>query len=303
MLLKKGLSMQELKQLFSAIFVLLLFVINVSQSYALTAKDNSLWIEFGKQIKERNGSVTQPLFIYYGRFPDKKETPLKLEALRGFYTLNEKDEKGENIFYAVDIERAGEAASIRINALKSNRCTVLVEAKRKFGEITHIYLAKAPFFLFGHCPSKKKEMEPVLSNGITERLKICTIPEHSVWPQTGIPVKFVLSFDKSALSGKKINIADENGSSVEVETGKAGKPVYIPPDDERLNRRGKTAYKQIVILAEETRKSTVYKSSYTLLLHPSRFGKRSFRFGISILAATVAIVFVIVGIRRKNFRL
>ena len=295
-----NLSMRGLKRIFSVIFFLLLFMVNVSENRAFAEKNNSLWIEFGEQIKEKDGSVTQPLFIYYGRFPDKKGSPLELEVCRAGYTLNRKDKNGENIFYPAAFESVNGAVTIRVNAVKSDRYTVLAEAERMFGGARYVYLAKASFFLFGHSPFKRKETKPVLSNEIIERLKIGIVPEHSVWLQTGVPANFVLSFDKSIMAEKKVCIVDENGSFTEMRVDKEGRAVYVSPDDEKLNYRGKTAYKQVVIQTEEIRKNTIFKSSCTLLFHPSRFGKRSFLFGVSILAITIAVVFTIVGIKRRN---
>ncbi len=291
------------KKLFPiTILVLSLFLIGATSAYTLSLKDDYLWIEYGKQIKERNGSVTQPLSIYYGRFPDKKEDVSGLEDLKVFYTRNKKDENGENIFYAVDIEKDKKTSFVRINSLKTNRFTVVVKGKRSSGEQEYNYLAKTSFFIFGHSPFNEKEIEPVLSGEISNRLEICIAPEHSGWPQTGNHIKLTPLFDKNRLCGKKIRIADENIDSVDVKTNDEGNFAYTPPDDKKLKRKWLTAYKQTVILLEETKGNTTYKSSYTLLFHRSRFGNRNLFLGRSIFAGTMAVTFIVIAIRRRRFK-
>ncbi|MFH1904202.1 MAG: hypothetical protein ABIK53_01575 [bacterium] len=282
--------------------VLLLFLIGATSAYTLSSKDDYLWIEYEKQIKEKNGSVTQPLSIHYGRFPDKKGDVSDLEDVKVFYTLNKEDENGENIFYGADIEKDKKTSFVRINSLKTNCVTVIVKGKRSSGEMEYNYLAKASFFLFGHSPFKEKEIEPVLSDEIGNRLEICIAPEHSYWPQTGDHVKLAPLFDKNPLGKKKIHIADENKNPIDVETNDEGNFVYISSDDKKLRQKGLTAYKQTVILAEETEGNITYKSSYTLLFHRSRFGNRNLILGSSIFAGTMAVTFVIIAIRRRKFR-
>ena len=286
------------------IYFFLSFYTNPQTIYAFPQKDDYLWVEFGKQIKERNGSVSQPLFIYYGRFPDKKEGILELEDLRGFYTLNEKDEEGENIFYTTAIERDKKASFIKINSLQTNCFTVLVVGKRNSGGVRYEYLAKADFILFGHSSVKKKEVKPfVPSKEITRRMEICITPEYYCWRQIGDSVKLTPLFDKGPLGGQEIHLADETGNYMVIETDKLGNYIYIPPDDQKLRLKGETAYKQTIILAEKTVENRTHKSSYTLLVHRSRFGNMNLHLGGSILGGTMAMVFIVVVVKRKNFQL
>ncbi|MBU0478851.1 hypothetical protein KKC91_09835 [bacterium] len=292
----------EKKLLPIIIFVLLFFLIGNTSAYTLSSKNDYLWVEYGKQIKEKNGSVTQPLSIYYGRFPDRKGDVSGLKDIKVFYTLNKKNENGENIFYGADIEEDKKTSFVRINSLKTNCVTVLVKGKRNFKGVECNYLAKASFLLFGHSPFKEKEIEPVLSDEISDRFEICIAPEHSCWPQTGNHVKLTPLFDKNHLCKKKIHIADENKNPIDVETNDEGNFVYISSDDKKLRQKGLTAYKQTVILAEETEGNIIYKSSYTLLFHRSRFGSRNLILGGSIFAGTIAVTFIIIAVRRRKFQ-
>lgn len=286
------------------IYFFLSFYTNPQTIYALPQKDDYLWLEFGQQIKEKNGSVTQPLCIHYGRFPDKKEGIVELEDLRGFYTLNEKDEEGESIFYTAAIERDKKASFIKINSPDTNCFTVLVLGKRNLGAVEYRYLARVSFILFGHSGIKKKEVKPLVpSPEITRRMEICIAPEYCCWPQTGDPIKLTPLFDKISLGGKEIYIADESGDCIVVETDKFGDYVYIPPDNQKLRLKGERAFKQTIILAEKTAENTTYKSSYTLLVHRSRFGNMNLHLGGSIFGGTMAIVFITAVMRRKNFKI
>lgn len=292
----------EKKLLPITIFLLLFFLIDTTVAYTLSSKDDYLWMEYGKQIKERNGSRTQPLSIYHGRFSDRKRNVSELEDLKVFYTRNKKDENGENIFYSMNIEKDKKTFFVRINSLKRNRFTVIVKGKRSFGEQEYKYLAKASFVIFGHSPFNMKKIEPVLSDEINNRLEICIAPEHSGWPQTGRRVKLTPLFDKNPLIKKKIHIADENIASADVKTNDEGNFIYTPPDDKKLKRKWLTAYKQTVILVEETKGNTSYKTSYTLLFHRSRFGNRNLFLGKSIFAGTAILTFIIIAVRRRKFK-
>lgn len=286
----------------SVVLFLPLFFMGSTKACALTPGDDYLWIEFGEKSKEKDGSLTLPLRINYGRFPDKKRSVSELDALRVFYTTNEKDTEENAVFYEAPIERTGGEYLVRVRSFKTNRFTVLVQGRKSGGETTHRYLAKTSFVLFGHSSSEEKEAKAVPSDKVNRQLEISASPEPSYWPQTGNPVKISLSFNKGSLGDGGVYIFDENKGPIDAKTDGTGNYIYIPPHDKKLNWKGETAFKQTVVVAEETRGNTNYTSSYTLLLHRSRYKNRRLPPGVSIFGVTMVGAFWLVIVKRKRFK-
>lgn len=275
-----------------------------SWSYASFSKYGYLWIEYGERIKEKNGSLTQLFSVHYGRFPDmKRGASLEMEGLRAFYSLREKDGKGEDVFYPLDIDIDVGKSTIRINSLETDNFTVLVEGKRNFGKVKYSYLAKTDFFLFSHSSYKRKKEEPIPYNEIKQRFEISANPEFSYWPQTGSPIEITPLFNQVRLKEKALYMFDENGDIIDTKTNEKGNYTYIPPEDKGLNWKGETAFKQTIIVAEETRQNTNYVSSYTLQLHRSRFKNHKFLPGLGIFCGMLASVFLLVVYQRRKFKL
>ncbi len=284
------------------IILLLLFPIgDTAETYASSSKDDYLWIEFGEYIKEKDGSLTLPLEINYGRFPDNRKENWQLDALSAFYTLTEKDDEGNKIFYEAEIEKAKGVYLVRIKSFKTDRFIVLIEGRKTQDETTHRYLAKTSFILFGHSSTKRKKAKPAPSTEINRQFEMSIAPEFSGWPQTYNPVKIAPSFSQHQSGEKAISIFDENQDPIEVKTDERGNYTYIPPDDKKLNWKGTTAFKQTVIVAEETKGYTTYISSYTLLLHRNRFKNRSPVLGAGIFWGSAAGMLLLVVAKRKRF--
>ncbi len=284
------------------VFLALGVLAKATDGHASFAEDDYLWLEFGQRVKEKDGALTLPLQINYGRFPDQKKGLGELAGLRAFYTLTEKDNAGNRIFYEAEIEKNSGKCLVHIKSFKTNRFIVLVEGRKSAGEVRYCYLAKTSFILFGHSPSQRKKIRPVPSNEIDRQFEIALTPEFSDWPQTGNPVRMAPLFGKDHLREKVLYIFDENHGSGDIKTDKTGSCTYIPPDDKKLNWEGVTAFKQTVIVAEESKGNTNYLSSYTLLLHRSRTKNRRLLPGAGIFGATLAGVFLLVIAGRKRFR-
>ena len=175
-----------------------------------------------------------------------------------------------------------------------------IEARKSLGESVHWYLAKTSFTLFGHSSSKRKYVKPILSNEINRPLEIYISPRFHYWPQTGNPVKITPLFNKDYLARKVVCLFDENMPSMDIMTDEKGNYTYVPPEDKKLNWKGETAFKQAVIVAEETKGDIKYISSYTLLLHRSRFKNRKLLMGVVIFLGTMIGVFLLVIVKRKR---
>lgn len=293
------------KLIITTIFSLLFFLMGTAKGWAFSVNgDDYLWLEFNKCVKEEDGSVTLPLRINYGRFPGKTKDVSELDALRAFYTLDEKDNGGNSIFYETGIERDNDKYLVRIKAFKANRFSVLVEGRKIHGESTRYYSAKTSFVLFGHSPFEGKAAKPAVSGGeINSRFEICITPEFSYWPQTCDPVKITLLFNRVCLAGRDISIFDEKEGLTEIRTEESGSYTYIPPEDKELNWAGDTAFRQAVIVAGEEQGNTSCVSSYTLLLHRSRFKNRKGGLGAGIFGGAVAGALLFVGAKRRRLKI
>jgi hypothetical protein len=285
------------------------YLISAGSSIVFPIENMYLWIEFGEHHKERDASVTQHLKIYYGSFPDYKTTLFHLDGVKGIYTMNEKDAKGEIIYYPLEIMEEKGEASIRITSYKTNPFAVLVQGEKNNGKQKKIYLAKTSFFLFGNSHKNKKQVESELSSSnteikIAEDLQIHITPLYSYWRQVDTPVTLNIFFDNQKLKKKPVHIIDENDEDVFNpiirKTDESGELIYIPPDDRKLRQKGTTAYKQMVIMAEERKENSIYISSFTLLLHRSRFKHYNVPAGVIIFLSLLIVFFVLILLQRKG---
>lgn len=277
--------------------------LGVREIYAFPPENNHLWIEFQECIKAKDGALTLPLQINYGRFPDgKKEIP-GFDSFRAFYSLDEKDDEGKRIFYEARIEKNNGKCAVNIKAFKTDRFVVLVEARETRDGATLWLLAKTSFVLFGHSFRGRDKNRPVAPDEINQRLDLLVTPEFHYWPQTGNPIKITPAFDKTCLARKVIRLFDENMPALDIMTDEKGNCIYVPPEDKQLNWKGEKAFKQTVMVTEETRGDMGYISSRTLLLHRSRFKNRKVLAGTGIFGGLGAGLFLFVIAKRKKFNL
>ncbi|MFH1245075.1 MAG: hypothetical protein V1662_01160, partial [Candidatus Omnitrophota bacterium] len=245
------------------IFTLFFSFIKETKGIAFSPQDNYLWIEYAESIREKDGSVTLPLLINYGRFPGKKGESGELDSVRAFYSLPEKDDEAEPVFYEARIEQSSGRRLVKIKAVQTTRFIVFAQAKKIEGKITHWYLAKTAGTLFGH--SSSKQIKPVAAAEINRQGEIFISPQFDYWPQTGNPVRITPVFNDKSMPGKALCLFDENepalkqngsGQAREITTDAAGDYDYVPPNDQKLNWQGEQAFKQTIILAEEREGNT-----------------------------------------------
>lgn len=273
--------------------------------YAFLPEDNYLWIENGGCVKEKNGAVILSLQINYGKFSGGRQEIPGFDELRAFYVLVEKNGKEEKsrTFYETRIEKDKEEFRINIESCGTSRIMVLVEAKKTINGTIYRYLAKTSIVLFGNSSNNKTSQKRIVLPGEIERqLEINISPEFHYWRETGEPLGIAPLFIGKPLSDKSIYIFDENIALEKITTDKAGSYVYIPPEDKKLNRKSEEAFKEVVIVAEEDMGSAKYISSYTLLLHRSRFKNRKIFAGAAIFTTAMASAFLTVILKRKRFK-
>lgn len=278
------------------------FIPEGKDCHASVLNEDHLWIEFGKSFREKDGSLTLPLRLNYGRFPEKRIYPGDLDDIRAFYTLNEKNGKGETLFYNLDIEKDCEGFAVNIRSFKGDHFIVYANAAKVQSRAIRQYSAKTSFVIFGQAFSEDRRVRSVDPDRIERQLEICVLPEYQVWPQTGNPVGIEPLFEGEPMPRKAISIFDENMPPIEIITDEKGEHIYVPPDDRKLNRKGGTDFKQSVIALEKVDEDTKYISSYTLLLHRSRFQNYRLLMGALIFAATMISSFLFVIVKRRRFK-
>ncbi len=224
--------------------------------------------------------------------------------MKAFYTVYENRYGNESdTLYHAYIDEDVHGYSIKIESSKQARFVLIVTAEKiKEGISTH-YLAKASFTLFGKSMSDGSERVPLSYESIDRSLEIHIDPEHNYWPQTGSPVKVFPLFNGKMLPEKSLSVFDEHASPLELNTDNTGNLVYVPPEDRILNSMGETASKQTVLVSSMSDNGIKYISSYTLLLHRSRFGKNKHTPGLIVFGSAFMLFLVYTIVVRMRSRI
>jgi len=284
-------------------FILFILFLWTSVLYAFPHDNHYLWIEFEEGEKERDGAITLPLQIHFGRFTDQRQKHWRLDSLRAYYALVERNVEEERNFYELPIERHNGILRIKISSWKSNRFMVFVRGVSIHNGIANYYCAKTSFVLFGQAPFEKKKEEMTRYHSIDRKLELHITPEFNYWPQTGNPVIISAAFNGKYLPEKILQIYDENTTFQKLKTSRAGNVTYIPPHDKKLNRKGINSFKHNIIVVRESKKNTRHVFSYTLLLHRSRFAQKHTITGLVLFGVIFVLVFSVVLLKRKSFAL
>ncbi|MBZ9577938.1 hypothetical protein KJA13_02780 [Patescibacteria group bacterium] len=242
--------------------------IGAQKAHGSLLKDDYLWLEYGNEVKNEDGSVTQLLYICYGQFPDQKKDISQLDALEAIYTFDKKDKKNEIIFYKLKIGTEENKPYICINSTDTNRYTVLVKGKKFKREIKYHFLAKASFFLFGN--SKSLGGESRYSPTETDnRFDMVIYREHinegnTLYRRFGFPIRLTVAFDKKPFGYQEVDVIDNSGNIQQIKTDKNGSFFYIPRNPGAF-QKGQKGFGQNLVVAERILGSIVYKYAYTVL--------------------------------------
>lgn len=288
--------------------ICLIVVISVNQEAiaieeSSLVKDDFLWLEYGEGTKEKDGSLVLELKINYGRFPDKIGKSVGLDNLNAVYTAQStRTNVDNNLLYKADIYKDISGYSIKIKSAKEERFVLIVTAEKTDNGVAAHYLAKTSFTLFGKSLSEGPERFPESPDSTGRSFEIYIDPEHHFWPQTGNPIKVSPLFNGEMLPEKGISVFDEHAFPVEMTADETGTLVYIPPEDRKLNSMGETAHKQTVLVSSLSDKGIQYISSYTLLLHRSRFGKHELTPGLIVFGSAFVLFLFYMVVKRMRSR-
>ena len=277
--------------------ILLSFPVVGADDSSLIAED-FLWLEYNDAVKQKDGSLILEIRIRYGIFSDKVKDLSEFKELKAFYHAS--DDQGRKAHYKTEIHKSSSGYSVIIRSAKTTRYTLRVTGIRKGRSKQVHYLAKASFTLFGKAISKGTDTDLPSDNSLGYLPEINIDPEHHYWPQTGNPYRVSIKFNDENLSEQKITLFDEHLNPAVLNISETGDAVYIPPDDKLLNSMGETAYKQTVLVSKYAEGGKQYISSYTMLLHRSRYGKHEHKPGLIVFGSAFAIFLFFMIIKRMR---
>ncbi|MCK9603501.1 MAG: hypothetical protein M0R66_04000 [Candidatus Omnitrophica bacterium] len=297
--------------IFAVFFVL---AAGLPLALADSSGNDYMWLEFDKKIKNADGSITQPLFIRYGQFPDKKQDIRALSRIEAFYTFGEKNKKGEDIFYKLKIEEKDGLPYVLVNSNRENWCMILVSARRAADGKAYEYSAKTTFFLLGknkYAPEVKGV--PVEIDKGNKRFDIKLYRERVKELITysrirTFPIRVMVAFDGRPFSNRDINIINEFGELQQKKTDRSGVFIYNLPknrQDFKMKRRERD-FEQDVIFSGYSVGNVVYLGSCAVLFDFSFVNEGQYAHilwqGMAIFIIFVALSLVYALILRKKFK-
>ncbi len=287
------------------IFIVLPLYLSASIAYADFSKDDYIWLEYDDEAGNKSDMATQHLFVCYGQFPDRKKSIEGLDNIEAAYTFGEKNKRGEDIFYKLNIVKGEKRARIRVNSDRERWCAVLVKMAKSERGLEYNYLAKTSFFILGNDSILNNAKGNTLNNPFKRQLEINIHRErakedNTFYRRLGYPIGFSVNFDKIPFDCKNINIIGDNGKNQQVETGVVDSFSYIPQGDKER--------RQDLIIVERVLGDSIFKGSYTISFkHSEHIATRgrdiNLRLGVSIFMSSLVIVSLVAIVTRKRFKL
>lgn len=248
-------------------------------------------MEYGKQVKKRDGSIVQVLLIRSDLNSNFTGSPFHYEKIKAMYRVNKK------IYYSLPVSYKDNKIQIEIETGKTSFVEVFIFARGK----DSVYTAETSFYLFG---KSEKHAEKELPEGKPGPFPIVTIlsPAFNYWPQTGCEYRFKINSGKKVRESMEIMAINEYKVSSLTLSGN-GEFKYSPPHDRDLDLQGAGAYKSAVIYIREKSGGRIFIRTYTLLFHRSRYGYYNLKSGLFLISGSMVFFFLLVILRRgKRFR-
>lgn len=268
--------------------------------HASTEEDSYLWIEMNNAEKRNDGSLDLRLYLYFGKTSEQKEAPCELRNLEAFYIKKGLGRPSSIKFCKAKIINSHNCCFIKINSPDENSYTLYVSGVKENGQRRCHYFAKTTFALFGKSLNRNYDDIPADEKDINRQFEILTVPEFHYWPQTGSSLKISASFNGSPAAFNPIHIKDVHGPEIKIMPGKDGEVSYVPPEDAELNRKGSTAFKNVIVTVRHYDAGDIYISSRTLIFHRSRYGNYRIGTGGVIFCFSLAAFFISMYFIRKR---
>ncbi len=237
-----------------------------------------LWIAYGPQIKEKDGSLTQRFYIQApnGRLNETSAKEMKLTA---FYLSRRARAKGPSLGRPLAVQYQHGAPYLDINIGRFSRIELHVSAACG----RQRYRATTVIFLFGK--SGKKTINPLPpSPGLRPPQPYIHLrPERGhYWMQTGQNFRFV--YQGGGKDPGMARVMEDRRTVGSIALDPQGAFSYTPPHDPKLDRAEPSAFKQTVLLLSEATPQGTVVSTFTLLLHRSRYGRHQMLPGLALFA-------------------
>jgi hypothetical protein len=198
--------------------------------------------------------------------------------------------------YSVPVRSLNNKAHIKIKAGKASFIEVCLTVREK----DTVYTAETSFYLFGKS-GKETERENPADKPVLFPIVSILSPAYNYWPQTGEEYTFKVNSGKDPGKSIKIMAIDKKKISPLNPRGN-GEFTYTPPHDRDLDTQSAGAYKGNIIQIKEKRGSRMYKRTYTLLLHRSRYAYLHLKSGLVLVSGTMAFFLsLVIFTRRKKY--
>ncbi|MCB2225873.1 MAG: hypothetical protein KQH53_04275 [Desulfarculaceae bacterium] len=215
--------------------------------------------------------------------------------LSAFYLSRRARAKGPRFARPLAIKYQAGAPCVDINTGRFSRIELHVSAtcgKRR-------YRAATVIFMFGK--SKKETTNPLPpSPGLRPpQPSIHLRPNRGhYWMQTGQTFRFV--YQGSAKVPGVARVMENQRTEGSLAIDPQGAFSYIPPHDPELDRAEPSAFKQTVLLVNDATPQGMVASTFTLLLHRSRYGRHQMLPGLALFALVGLVV--LCGVLRRRRR-
>jgi hypothetical protein len=254
-------------------------------------EETFIWLEYGKQLKKKDGTIIQRFWIRSNGGLGKNKALFPPGEMKAVYRVNKEK------CYSLPVRSLNSKAYIEIKGGRPSFFEVCLTASDKG---TH-YTAETSFYLFGKSGEPAERGDPIEKPDIFPIVSILS-PVYNYWPQTG--QEFTFEVNSEAGPGKTVEIkAVDRGKISNLGPAANGKFIYMPPHDRDLNERGPGAYKGCIIRIKEKRGGRISKRTCTLLLHRSRYAYHDLKPGLYLISGTMAFFLsLVIALRRKKNR-
>ncbi len=299
------------KTVFLIAFFVLSIIASIVHANPNLSQDEYLWLEFVDELRNADGSITQPLLIHCGQYPSALDIVSKLTNLQAFYTFGHKDKTGKDIFYKLTIKNRNGISLVEINSRKENWVKVYVMGIREEDKLVYDYLAIASFFIF---PKKNIDLMeaktiPATPNAFNAGFNMRVYRERIIEVQScnrkrRFPIRIIFTSDHGKYSNRKIKIINDRGEIEVKETDKDGHLVYTPgyntqPQMEDWNKPGWD-----IIETSFLSDKVMHKVAYTILFQNRLMvlikGGHNLKIGIILFLVSVLCTTIMVLIFKKG---
>jgi len=279
------------------IVAFLLLYFSVGYLAADNLPKDYLWLEYGEREKEKNGSVTQHIFLFYGNKNHK--LPLSsLKQLQCSFSNKINCNPSKDSLFVFDINIQDSIGHIRINRFGSHVFNIYATGTRHFDSSFFVYSAHSSFTLFGKMDKANDSLYKTVAEPKAFPLEIQVFPTYSYWRETEKPLTFTLQWNGKQIYNQALLIVDENTGSTSAKRDSSYH--YLPASDKKIRSGSIVQHKHLILLTQKTNADKTYIATRTLLLHRSRHGFFSLQNGLILFGISLIITFIIIKRRRHD---